>query len=1052
MKKWAASGVLVVAAVALAWALWPTEELVAPPGGGRSDLGLGQSRADPRPLAALLAGAHGPLAMPDAGVSRLLGTVLDEGGEVVAFAEVEVLPASNAPTIIGASCEACGAQLLACESFEVAAQVARAVRAGEGAPMPIAAARSGADGTFEVPVQWEGEVVVRAQDGRGRAAWQLVECDGADQEVELELLAPRQVAGVVLGEAGEPVPGARVLLVSTSDGRHVEAVAGGNGEFAARCPAEPCSVWSYVEAPGFAPAVANLGLVETDEEPLALQLSKSRALEVQTRLAGQPIDAEVVVTIDAHAHRLLAAGGAARLEGLGAYDVTVEAEARGFTSGQRPVSLAQASTVVKIELRASSRALVEVLNDKGEPEPDATVSLDGPDARADAQTDEHGSLVVLGPVGEGAYQLSVQGAGGAQARREVDLLPGDNNLQVTLPAVLHLRGKVVGLDPEAEGGDSIQLTAATGDEVARDNVGPDGAFDLKVTSSGPWELSAESAVLGRARATATAPADGVVLQLDRRAGLQVKVTALGQPAPDVLVVIEPEGALVGGRRARKILMLQHEPRRRGHPRSMTGVTDEGGLVQVWGFEPGPVTVRVADAAFRPAHRQVELVLGRQTQVELNLERGAEIDGLVVDAQGAPVPGADVSVRPAPRPNGEDSEEALAAHAYYPRAVEERGRFTISGLEPGQRYVLAAATEGALSEEVTVQAPARGVRLALAALPRISGRVIDRAGAPVPQFDVDGTSFEAPDGRFEVVSASPERVQTIYVMATGFQSRAVDVARGASAGDVVLLPAARLEGQVLSARGEPVPGAQVMCEVCTDSTTGADGRFTLEVEEADFPFTVRAARGAASGVAEATGAGPLLVRLGPKTLVVGQSNDLEGRPVPGRVVATMVGGGGAPEVFTADAQGRFGGELAQGDWDFFHERGERGRQLRVEGARFRVTLGTEPGTCSLSVALPDAQRWNVYVLEGRGEPPPEERSPVALLEGPGEGEAHATHLACGQATLLARAGSAQVARYALELKAGLTRFSLPAAAPAPAQAQAQAQSGQGGVPEPGSAAP
>jgi hypothetical protein len=72
-------------------------------------------------------------------------------------------------------------------------------------------------------------------------------------------------------------------------------------------------------------------------------------------------------------------------------------------------------------------------------------------------------------------------------------------------------------------------------------------------------------------------------------------------------------------------------------------------------------------------------------------------------------------------------------------------------------------------DVRVSTDASDVRLMLERQGRISGRLVDPDGAPIPRFQVDGDTVKAPDGAFS--HPFPESgLQTLELSAEGFQTQ------------------------------------------------------------------------------------------------------------------------------------------------------------------------------------------------------------------------------------------------------------------------------------------
>jgi hypothetical protein len=1019
MKKAAIALGLCLALLTVGWALWPDDD--AKPAESTPVAKVvpdGPAKPNPRSVDELLAGSM-VLSMPDAGMFVISGVVFDADDKPAPGVEVEVFPTESAPSVIAATCDECEESLLNCQSPDTAAQIAEAVRHARGNAVPLATTRTDAEGNFSLPLQWEGMVIVRADDGRGAQTWIEIIAEGEGTRVELQLQQRSRVVGLVTSEESGPVAGARVLLVATSDGAFVEATSAADGSFEVLCPAEPCSLWTFTQAAGYAPLVFNAGMVNSGEDgPLTLQMMKARELEIVTRLGGKPVEATVRTTIDGHQRTFTAHGGTLKLSELGTWEITLEATSGRYTSGERSISLGQPHNKTVLELRASSRALVEVVGPEGNPVNDAFVSIDGPDASASGETGTDGALVVLGPLGEGAYQLLVRSSEGIERSQEVDLVPGDNPITVTLPTAMFLSGKLV--DAEGKVPPPTAVVASFRNNLQRMTSDAEtGEFKIAVGEAGPWRLLADSPLAGRATATASAPATNLELRFDRRAGISVRVRAEGKPAADVMVAVMPAELKKLRNQLRRRLELMEEPDLLARSRPMSGVTDEEGKLTIWGLEPGEVSVQIADAAFRPVSRNLALADGRLAELDVQLERGATIEGVIVDAQGNPVPAASVSVS-VPK----DHEfEALAS-----RAIEEEGKFSVAGLESGKTYELTAATGEAESATVKVEAPARGVRLVMAPLPRLRGRVVDERGAPVTHFDVDGQDFDTQDGRFDV-PVRPEESVIVFVSAEGYASKSVELKEAGDAGDVVLVRGQVLHGRVVNARGEPVPGALVSCDMASDVTTGADGAFELTIEIIEYPLQIRAARGAVTGVTEANAPGEVVVKLGPRVRVVGRSYDFEGRPAPGSVLARLAISGNV-ERFEADGQGRFVGELPQGSWEFQAVDSRFSTTVLVTGERVDVSLGGAPGTCALKLDVPANKDVQAMLVERSGRDD-------ELLNLPSDehlhGELAAAGLKCGAYLLTAIYDLGQGTRvrsFDLELKQPVTQFSVPESAEEP----------------------
>lgn len=308
---------------------------------------------------------------------------------------------------------------------------------------------------------------------------------------------------------------------------------------------------------------------------------------------------------------------------------------------------------------------------------------------------------------------------------------------------------------------------------------------------------------------------------------------------------------------------------------------------------------------------------------LSLERAATVEGVVVDAEGQPVPGSTVSSEPleaAPVVSGED------------------GRFTLT-LAPGNA-TLHAVTPGGLQGLARVKAAAgealRGVRVVAAAVGDVSGRVVDDAGAGVAGVEVrvlaepdlvevatvqtsahgDFTAVQLPAGRYALFARSGH----------GARARQVGVELPLAAPvELRLSAAARLSGRVVNDAGQPLANASVVLEYASGlgepavrARSDASGAF----EAGDLvpaAITARATLGDAMSddVEVYLAAG----QAASVTLTVMRRGRLTGRVVggpPGRyyVLSQRAAGGGTRVGFTTDEQGRYDEQLLPGHYELF----------------------------------------------------------------------------------------------------------------------------------------
>ncbi len=175
----------------------------------------------------------------------------------------------------------------------------------------------------------------------------------------------------------------------------------------------------------------------------------------------------------------------------------------------------------------------------------------------------------------------------------------------------------------------------------------------------------------------------------------------------------------------------------GYEEGIEVETDERGAFEIRGLPDGPFELRgyakdygtavLPDLAFAPGEK-----LMRQ---DLDLPKGFQISGWVVDAQGKPIPGAQVEAQPfsqnRPTPGSATSDSS--------------GAFSVLGLDEGQYTVRASAAGFATTEVKPVKAGNREVQVVLERQGSIIARVTNAQGRPLRNYRVEvRTWFEGQD--------------------------------------------------------------------------------------------------------------------------------------------------------------------------------------------------------------------------------------------------------------------------------------------------------------------
>jgi protocatechuate 3,4-dioxygenase beta subunit len=823
----------------------------------------------------------------DAGVGRVTGHVFDS--DFVPMQGVRVRLYAHEAELDQLECSLCHFDVLECGEASTAARVIKMLREGKVVhPAPLAEAVTDAEGQFffdDAPL--DGEVT--AVHGQLSAA---APCDSEGVGLVLKPVLSQEVR--VTDFEGKPVVNARVTLYSPREGTLVEKGVDADGRVTLE--SFDSRAWYFAEVDGALPAGQ---LLSNGGE---LVLAPPRTLVIRTLLGGKPVDADVEVLMHGEPRKLRTRDGLLRLEQLpfGYYSVQVASEE--LAAAEQSAELVAPITELVFELRRGSKLLVTVVSASGEPLESVSGSLSGNDSNASSEA-EQGALLILGPVPEGEYTLSVTSEGMVSIDRPIDLKPGETTLELTMRPAPKLTGVVMG--PDGKPVAMARVSAWENDvEIALDLTDDDGTFEIELHYSGSFLIKAEEQRHGVGEVNAQVPGPAVSLQLAARGVLEVEVIdADGKPLPSDVMV------------------------RSAKDQSVKWIEDEEGKPgRLAGLSAGSYLVEKAIPERLPLSQTVEISDGRVTKVTLKADRGAAITGKVVDHLGKPIEQAMVTVS--------GRQETVVSGA--------DGRFEWKGLAPGAAEIFAFHPNGAETPHLKVSAPANDVVLVVAEVELVTGRVVDDKGAAVTSFDANGERVKSEDGRFKV----PAPNHTLDVWAEGYSAVFITPASG-DVGDVVVKKEPVIEGDVLDGEGKPVSGATVMGTVdLTPTTTDALGRFKLTLSSEE-PQDFVATRGAMSGRTPARIGSAAHIVMQRGTAVHGKVVDATGKPVPTQVTATNRTTQRPIELDT-DENGRFQLDLPQGVWLFSTRSNRVQRAIDVRGPRLEVTLGEEPGACGLSV--------------------------------------------------------------------------------------------------------
>ncbi|HYC77256.1 MAG TPA: carboxypeptidase-like regulatory domain-containing protein, partial [Planctomycetota bacterium] len=376
--------------------------------------------------------------------------------------------------------------------------------------------------------------------------------------------------------------------------------------------------------------------------------------------------------------------------------------------------------------------------------------------------------------------------------------------------------------------------------------GPDGAFRFDGVPSGAvMFLLFHGEYLDRQEVHEIGGRSAVEVDFRLKRGLPVHVVVVDavtrKPLPGAVVTAGPP------------VFAEFAPRR-------AGTADAEGRVRLEGMETGEtsiVAVRSGYAKgtlFRPIEESDAYDPAKNNVLLLEMHPAASVSGVIRDAEGAPVAGAEVFLA--------ELKSVFWTVRPGPTTSDAQGRYLLSDVEPGAKVKVAVRRRDperfGQSEELTV-GPGElrdGVDVVMPRGAGIDGRVTDTNGAPVagafvslkrPPFfglsfpggegagSLDGAETDA-DGRFRFGGLWPGRhFVTVdhrdFVLADQ-QAAEITHADEIAPFEVKLERGGAISGRVFDADGAPAVGADVRAyspltnDAVAAATADAEGAFTL----------------------------------------------------------------------------------------------------------------------------------------------------------------------------------------------------------------------------------
>ncbi|HEX3127751.1 MAG TPA: carboxypeptidase-like regulatory domain-containing protein [Thermoanaerobaculia bacterium] len=302
-------------------------------------------------------------------------------------------------------------------------------------------------------------------------------------------------------------------------------------------------------------------------------------------------------------------------------------------------------------------------------------------------------------------------------------------------------------------------------------AGPDGSFILRALPAGDryrlW-IRAEGFVSQDAPDVVPPTPEPLRIQLRRAHTLTIRVVDTeGNPVPKARLSRLEESSSISGMGISGSIGMDD-----------LGWTNEQGLYSVAGLEAGAMDLLVEADAF-----ETRLIRGARipdtaaSSVEIELTRGAAVEGQVLDRDGKPVTGVFVT-------SHRDESEAFTGTKS--AMTDAGGHYRLEGLAPGSYQMSVERFADKLEVKTEVGPGLQHLDLRFQEATPVSGQVLDSQGAPVARAlltlvpvedgegpktasQTDGTfTFDSvPDGRFRLRGSAPGFAETT-------DARAVDV--------------------------------------------------------------------------------------------------------------------------------------------------------------------------------------------------------------------------------------------------------------------------------------
>lgn len=491
---------------------------------------------------------------------------------------------------------------------------------------------------------------------------------------------------------------------------------------------------------------------------------------------------------------------------------TLVARAPSGIAGPLTAKLTAKSDPVVLHLRPGGSVAVTVVDKAAKPVPGATVELRGLDqqsTQADGEGHAHFETVV-----PGGYEVVAFAPGFAPSRQFTQVGAAAVELTLALVAGAAVSGVVLDDKRQPVAGARVIYSGASDWSVQADErldgVVTDGAgkFAFAALPAGSFRFVA--------RHEGFAPGTSKIYTLDGTnptTDVEIAVTAGATVAG---VVVDGNQAPIASARVRIGVasrnMIASEPRQ--------VFTGEDGTFVVKGLPRKALEAVALAESGSSANVPVDLTAGDVKNVTLTIDQTGTIAGVVVDKNGEPLEGVQVSALPDFRAGSGGDPAQFRLRGLPQELTNAGGEFEIVGLAPGSYVVRASRSAGNRGRMFgtdggqKAEAGTRNLRIVLPADGGVKGKVAFADGTTPTPFSV-GVGFSnepiaSKDGKFELRDLPPQKY-TLTVRGPDFDQKTVQVTveegQIADAGDIIVQKGRVIAGKVVR-NGAPVVGATV----------------------------------------------------------------------------------------------------------------------------------------------------------------------------------------------------------------------------------------------------